>query len=100
MYRNTIKAIIICLFFYCVQIFAQGRIVQSVNTNWGFHKGDIAAGAKADWEKVSLPHSWNTTDVYDDAAGYYRGIGWYKKTLYIPSAWKNKSVYLYFEGAN
>lgn len=99
MYRNIIKAIIICLFF-CGQIFAQGRIVQSVNTNWGFHKGDVAAGAKADWEKVSLPHSWNTTDVYDDAAGYYRGIGWYKKTLYIPSTWKNKSVYMYFEGAN
>lgn len=79
---------------------AQNRITQSINTSWNFHKGDVSAGNNVGWEKVSLPHSWNTTDVYDDIPGYYRGIGWYKKMVYIPSGWKNKSIFLHFEGAN
>lgn len=99
MHKSTFRILIICLFI-ANQLFAQGRIVQSINTNWAFHKGDVTASDNANWEKVSLPHSWNTADVYDDAPGYYRGIGWYKKTLYIPAAWKNKSIYLHFEGAN
>lgn len=95
---------IICLLI-CGQVSAQSRIIQSVNTNWQFHKGNISgmpaiADSHTIWDKVSLPHTWNTADVYDDTPGYYRGIGWYKKTLYIPSDWKNKSVYLHFEGAN
>jgi beta-galactosidase len=99
MQKHIFKVIIICCFLG-TQLLAQSRIVQSVNSNWGFHKGDITATDKAGWEKVSLPHSWNTADVNDDAPGYYRGIGWYKKTLFMPSGWKNKSIYLHFEGAN
>jgi beta-galactosidase len=104
MQKLTIRILAICLFFG-LQASAQTRIVQSVNTNWHFHKGDVSgmpasADANTNWEKVSIPHSWNTSDVYDDAAGYYRGIGWYKKMIFIPSAWKSKSIYLHFEGAN
>jgi beta-galactosidase len=81
------------------------RIVQSINTNWQFHKGDINGlphqnDTSTRWEEISLPHSWNTTDVLDDEPGYYRGTGWYKKTIYIPAGWKNKDVYIYFEGAS
>jgi beta-galactosidase len=98
MQRYILRAILICSFF-STQLLAQSRVVQSVNTNWAFHKGDVA-NANSGWEKVSIPHSWNTADVYDDAPGYYRGIGWYKKTLYIPNSWKNKTIYLHFEGAS
>ena len=78
---------------------------QTINSNWEFFKGDIPgfpAQKPGDikWEKVSIPHSWNVNDVNDDEPGYYRGIGWYKKTIYIPSSWNSKSIYLYFEGAN
>lgn len=84
---------------------AQTRISQSINTNWKFYKGDIPGFPSTDsgnvtWEDVSVPHSWNTTDVTDDTPGYYRGAGWYVKTLFIPSSWKDKDIYLYFEGAS
>ncbi|MCJ8209000.1 malectin domain-containing carbohydrate-binding protein [Mucilaginibacter sp. RS28] len=80
--------------------FAQTRIVQSINSNWLFHK-DIPGSADAtSWERVSLPHTWNTQDVNDDEPGYYRGKGIYKKTIYIPANWKDKNIDLYFEGAN
>jgi len=91
------------LFCACGFLHAQS-IKQTINSNWEFFKGDIAGfpTKKPDtkWEKVSIPHSWNVTDVTDDEPGYYRGIGWYKKTTYVPASWNNKSVYLYFEGAN
>lgn len=86
-------------------LFAQATIKQTINSNWEFHKGDItgypATGADTvRWQKVSIPHSWNTNDVNDDNPGYYRGISWYRKTVFIPAAWKEKCIYLYFEGAN
>ncbi|MVN20720.1 beta-galactosidase [Mucilaginibacter sp. HMF7410] len=91
--------------FFVASAHSQTRIRQSINSNWSFHKGDIKglpAKQPADvrWQSVSIPHSWNTEDVTDDEPGYYRGISWYKKTLYLPASVKNKQTYLYFEGAN
>ena len=84
---------------------AQVRVTESINSNWQFRKGDGQDFAKTPppatgWEKVSLPHTWNTADVLDDAPGYYRGVGWYRKTVFAPAAWRGQSVYLHFEGAN
>lgn len=96
--------ILFCLIGCCGFVSAQ-TIKQTINSNWGFFKGDIAGfpaqkSPDVKWEKISIPHSWNVTDVTDDESGYYRGVGWYKKTIYTPASWKNKSIYLYFEGAN
>lgn len=78
------------------------RIEQSVNSNWFFHKGDkdSAKVSSKEWETVSLPHTWNIGDTRDDTPGYYRGIGWYQKTLHIPPSWKNKTVFLHFNGVS
>ncbi|MGZ3766380.1 MAG: glycoside hydrolase family 2 TIM barrel-domain containing protein [Mucilaginibacter sp.] len=86
-------------------VFAQSTIKETINSNWDFFKGDIVGFPvqKSDgikWEKVTIPHSWNVNDVNDDEPGYYRGVGWYKKTIYVPASWINKNIYLYFEGAN
>ncbi|KXU35532.1 hypothetical protein AXK11_05935 [Cephaloticoccus primus] len=35
-----------------------------------------------------------------DEPGYYRGIGWYQKELFIPEGWQEKQVYIHFEGAS
>lgn len=85
------------LFVSCLH--AQGRLSSTINSNWLFKKGDTTRSTNVTWQPISLPHTWNTQDVLDDEPGYYRGDGWYKKTLYIPAGWKNKEVYLYFEGA-
>jgi beta-galactosidase len=82
-----------------IPVFAQS-ISQTINTNWLFFKGDTVANSKVNWEKISLPHSFNTLDVMDDELGYYRGKTWYKKTINIPGSWSEKEVYLHFEGAN
>ncbi|MEJ7658261.1 MAG: hypothetical protein WKG07_00860 [Hymenobacter sp.] len=47
---------------------------------------------------MSLPHTWNAVDAFDDVPGYYRGPGWYRKTLYVPAGPAGRRVYLQFEG--
>ncbi|TDW49168.1 beta-galactosidase [Flavobacterium sp. 270] len=85
--------------------FSQQKLKQSINANWKLYKGkttlvDLEKDKNLNWEEINLPHSWNTQDVMDDQWGYYRGEGWYKKTIFVNPDWKNKSVNLYFEGAN
>ncbi|MES3019869.1 MAG: glycoside hydrolase family 2 TIM barrel-domain containing protein [Bacteroidota bacterium] len=82
-----------------IPIFAQS-ISQTINSNWLFYKGDTVVNSPVNWQKISLPHSFNTHDVMDDEPGYYRGKTWYKKTINIPESWSKKVVYLHFEGAN
>lgn len=81
------------------------RVVQSINATWEFAKAEgqgaeSSAAPSRGWAAVSLPHTWNAADVLDDEPGYYRGVGWYRKTLLVPADWQRRAVYLYFEGAN
>ncbi|MGC4102933.1 glycoside hydrolase family 2 TIM barrel-domain containing protein [Ferruginibacter sp.] len=90
------------MLFVAVSVHAQ-RTVLPLNDAWQFSKDNYtvnAANAAVKWQAVNLPHTWNIDDVMDDVPGYYRGAGWYKKTINISAALKNKNLFLYFEGAN
>lgn len=80
------------------------RHIETINDAWHFYKGKIehpfSNYASRSWEKVTIPHSWNTQDILDDEDGYYRGEGWYKKTMKIPQVYQNQQVFMLFEGAN
>lgn len=70
-----------------------------MNEGWKFIKDcDFKIGQR--WTSVHLPHTWNIDDVMDDEPGYYRGVGWYKKTFTVGKDLSNKNVTIYFEGAN
>ncbi|MDD7885380.1 glycoside hydrolase family 2 TIM barrel-domain containing protein [Flavivirga sp. 57AJ16] len=89
------------LFFISLNtIRAQQTTIQSINTGWSFFKGDINNSTDLDWQAINIPHSWNTDDTLDETPGYYRGIGWYKKNIYISQNWKDKDIFIFFEGAN
>ena len=100
------KNIINFLLFFSVALSysQQVRHIETINESWDFYKGSLDNPFSNDdvvsWEKVTIPHSWNTEDILDDEDGYYRGDGWYKKTLEIPQVYKNQQVFLLFEGAN
>ena len=72
----------------------------SINDNWDFHYGDFAANEDTLWQPVQLPHSWNTTDAFDEVPGYYRGICWYRKKLDMQRFPSKAKAFLYFEAAN
>ncbi|GAA2411419.1 glycoside hydrolase family 2 TIM barrel-domain containing protein [Actinomadura vinacea] len=76
-----------------------------LNDDWSFVRGDLKSAADADadgtdWSAVTLPHTWNAKDSIDDEPGYYRGPGWYRRALRVDDRWRDKRVFLYFEGAN
>jgi len=95
------------LLFFSVALFSNAqnvRHIETINDAWHFYKGNIenpfSDDASRSWEKVTLPHSWNTQDILDDKDGYYRGEGWYTKTMKIPQIYENQQVFLLFEAAN
>ncbi len=60
--------------------------------SWKFTQNDkltdqaALASNAADWQTVSLPHTWNAKDAASlDAADYKRGIGWYRLEFLTPT---------------
>lgn len=62
--------------------YAGVRTVYSINDSWQFRFGETCEGNEG-WNVVSVPHTWNDQDCLDDAPGYTRGKGWYRKKLYV-----------------
>lgn len=87
-------------------VMAIGQVNYTVNASWQFLKDNDAKELqefrqkKGDAESVDLPHTWNVEDVTDEVEGFYRGIGWYSKQIRIPSSYKDKQLFLHFEGVN
>ena len=59
-----------------------------------------AQNADAGWEQVTLPHTWNQKDPFDDVPGYRRGLAWYRRYLSLDSSYAGKQLFLQFEGVN
>ncbi len=80
------------------------RINSTINSGWLFHQGDVEISnadlGSDDWTTVNLPHTWNNEDAFDEEDGFYQGPGWYAKALSVPAEWKDRQVFLHFEGAN
>ncbi len=52
--------------------------------NWSFHIGELGETEfstidPSSYEKVRLPHTFNSGDTFDQSRGYYRGPAWYLK---------------------
>ena len=82
---------------------AADPVTQRLDTGWRFAKGGLVGAERSEfdasrWESVTIPHSWNASD-WADPAGYFRGTGWYRRTLDIPAAWKGQRVFLRFGAA-
>ena len=66
----------------------------TINSAWEFRRADAPENQ---WTVVNIPHTWNAEDIKDDVPGYYRGKGYYRKTVDVPSYAEGKRVYLLFE---
>lgn len=51
------------------------------------------------WQKVALPHPARYEQELNPAINQFTGICYYRKQFFIPSNYKNKQLYLHFEGA-
>ncbi|MGX5688030.1 glycoside hydrolase family 2 TIM barrel-domain containing protein [Arcticibacter tournemirensis] len=51
------------------------------------------------WEKVSMPHCFNSEDAVDPDVNYYQGPGWYRTLIDVKNPYNEGRVLLHFEGA-
>jgi beta-galactosidase len=88
---------------------AAARTTVPLNAHWKFHLGDVP-GAQApgfddrSWRTLSLPHTWNAFDAQDGPTipftpDYFRGVGWYRKTVTVPRGLRDGQLFLEFGGA-
>jgi len=104
MFTVVLVALCVSLSLFQSPATAQTRTDVVINGNWKFIRHNAVGAEKIDyrdasWENVSLPHTWNGHDGQDGGNDYYRGTGWYRRSLAIDSKFRGKNFYLKFEGA-
>lgn len=85
-----------------------GEVI-NFNYDWQFSLGDTAEAINpsyddSSWRTLNLPHDWSIEQDFDSsipaAMGKLpAGIGWYRKTFTVPEEFKDKDVYINFDGA-
>jgi len=103
--NKRIFVLLILIFVTVDLISAKGRVVEAFNSDWLFRKAPASEELSVNvrnwdtgWESVNLPHTWNAKDMQVKAAGFYEGVGYYKKNHYFSEDLKGKRVFLRFEG--
>ncbi len=94
--NDPLKYLFSAFFLLIVQAGSAQRILTSIDQGWRFSK----ANEQDQTVMVNLPHTWNTRDVMDDVAGYYRGKATYIKQLHLREKNKGKQYFLHIEAAN
>ncbi len=92
----------------CLQAQVSFGVSQQFNDNWKFNLGDESQCIFADyddnkWRAVDLPHDWSIeaslSPSLASCTGYLPGgIGWYRKSFFVPDSEKDKKSFIYFEG--
>ena len=87
------------------QVQAQGREVRLFNDGWTFKKGPFTEDKvkygemfNREWEAVQIPHTWNARDMQLKYNNFYAGDAYYRKRFVVNEEWKDKRVFLRFEG--
>jgi len=78
------------------------RTIINFNAKWAFTKqaAEVPAAMPADWEEVTLPHSWNAVDGQDGGNDYFRGTCHYAKSFTKAELTAADRYYLELQGAN
>ncbi len=88
-YTALLAAILLCW-----QGAAFGRQTYDLTRSWKFF-----THSESESHTVDLPHQWNL-DALSGKSDYYRGEGNYMRYIDAKPEWKEKRVYIRFEGAN
>src|SRR5687767_10989984 len=107
--RILILIIFSCLIYPPVFIHAQVREIKILNSDWKFAKGHNEnafhfAFDDSSWQSVTIPHDWAISGPFiEDGDGNtgklpWKGEGWYRHTFEISDAYKDKQIYLLFDG--
>ena len=81
------------------------RSEYKINADWAYLEDDIkniadVSKSAKDWEAISLPHTWNKSDIYNLTPGYRRAASWYKKEIFIPKLTTDMRFIVSFDAVN
>lgn len=92
------------------------REIVALADGWRFKQDNGLQGAEqpafsdADWERVSVPHTWNRVGHYvptsadrvntPETINKTQGVGWYRLTFTPPSSFRGKRAWLQFDAAS
>ena len=92
---------------------AGSRVTRELAQGWKFHLGDLANAQRpdlqdADWQPVTVPHTWNKVGAYAADAGSAagagldktQGIGWYRLAFTPPRLRPGQRLWLEFDAAS
>lgn len=107
--KKSILALVLFLVVIASGFADNSRINKDFNFGWKFHLGDVTEAQNSqfddgDWRLLNLPHDWSieqsyTTENTAGSTGFLpTGIGWYRKTFEVPSAWKHTITHIEFDG--
>lgn len=79
------------------------RDVRELTDGWEFTTDDVGlsdalSSPGADWDRVTLPHSWNAHDGHTGGNDYHRGPCWYRRAIDVGSL-DGRRVYVEFGAA-
>ena len=102
---NGLKGFLGVVLLLSAQLVAAQRSICTINDNWSFTKmaGDVGSLSTVDddkWDTVTIPHTWNDKDAFDDKAGYGRLKAWYSNFFFFDQSLEFQKNYLYFEASN
>jgi len=98
------------IFFLIAGLFAAlfssfGRDIKSFNEDWYFIKGPFPEDPvlfsnviTQKGNKITIPHTWNNTDMQNEKNNFYAGAAYYKKVYHPEPSLREKRVFLRFEG--
>ena len=98
-----LTTVFISLFFFAS---AQNKMETSISLNgsWSFktdpnNVGETEGWSRKNyqeigWDSIAVPGNWDIKNEYS----HYDGKAWYQKNVIIPPSWKDKKIYLKFDG--
>lgn len=78
------------------------RRVINIDKDWKFSKeaSSVPTTFPSDWESIDLPYTFNGDDGQDGGNDYYRGKGYFAKSLAKSDMPDGEEVYLQLDGVN
>jgi beta-galactosidase len=98
------------LLFPFLSMLSQPRQTENFNASWKFYLGNDSSAFQSEyddshWRTLTLPHDWSIEGTFSkdapcktDGGALPTGIGWYRKTFYIPKSANDKAVFIDFDG--
>ncbi len=105
------QKVLTTIIFFLIACLASGQVRETkvLHEGWKFYLGHEESAAEpgfddSSWEDVFVPHDWAIVRPFipggDEATGKlpWQGEGWYRYELELPDHYKDKRIYLLFDG--